>query len=105
MPEYSTEAYVYRLRAGAPMPTMVHGDFVLHTFMAEYTKMDIIACTETLPSSKDFRGQGAEGPKALISASFSRLNVKGGNLFQGKKVYNPDFIEEDELPFNPFPER
>lgn len=98
MAEFKTDSYVYRLRAGAPMPTMNNGEFVLHTFMAEYSRIEVFACTESLPASNEFRGQGGN----LVSASFSRLNVKGGNLFQGKKVYNPDFIEEDDLPFNPY---
>lgn len=100
MPEYKTETYTYRLRAAAPMPTMVAGDFVLHTFMAEYGLTEVYACTENLPASKEFRGQGGN----LISASFSRLSSLDGQVFQGKKTYNPEFIEEDALPFNPFPE-
>lgn len=98
MPEYSTESEVYKLRAGSPMPTMDSGEFVLHTFMAELSRITIYACTESLPASSEFRGQGGD----LVSASFSRLNIKGGDVFQGKKVYTPDYIEEDDLPFNPF---
>jgi hypothetical protein len=67
------------------------GDFVLHTFMAEKTKIDMELCTSSLPSSSDFRGQGGD----LISASFSRLkNEGGGELFQGKRVYPPEYVEE-----------
>lgn len=83
---------VYRLRAGSPMP--IRGtEFVLHTFMAEVSDLEIIACTETLPASSEFRGQGGD----LMSASFNRLNVKGGGIFSGKKVYSPNYVDEDEI--------
>ena len=85
----------YKLRSGSPMPT-IQGHFVLHTFLAEEYRVDSYLCTETLPGSEEFRGQ--YGP--LISASYSRLGVRGGNTFQGKKTYSPTFIEEDELNFN-----
>jgi hypothetical protein len=85
------EGQEYRLRAGPPMPISAAGSFVLHTFLAEKRKVDIIACTETLPASSDFRGQGG----SLMSASFSRLNIKDGNIFSGKKVYKPTFVQED----------
>lgn len=83
----------YRLRAGTAMPTMNIGAFVVHTFMAEQSRTEILQCTTTLPSSSDFRGQGG----SLMSANFSRLNIEGGNMFQGKQIYNPIFIEEDEM--------
>lgn len=83
----------YKLRAGSPMPTGGGGNFVTHTFMAEKSKIEIFQCESALPSSADFRGQGGD----LMSASFSRLSIKDGNLFQGKKVYNPSFIEENEM--------
>ena len=85
--------YQYRLRAGAPMPTKNSGVFVLHTFMAEKSQIDFVSCTDALPESKDFRGQGGE----LVSASFSQLAVAGGGIFSGKKTYSPEFIEEDDL--------
>jgi hypothetical protein len=92
MPELSFRGQIYRLRAGSPMPVR-GGDFVLHTFMAEISDVEMIACTETLPSSSEFRGQGGN----LVSASFTRLNVKGGTIFSGKKVYSPRYVDEDEL--------
>lgn len=82
----------YRLRAGSPMPVMVAGNFVLHTFMAEENTIDIYLHTEDLPSSTEFRGQGG----AFMSANFSRLNDRGGNSFQGKMVHNTVFVEERE---------
>lgn len=72
------------------------GGFVLHTFMAEDSIVRSYVCTESLPGSEEFRGQGGD----LISANFSRLNIVGGNTFQGKQVYNPTFIDESSLGFN-----
>jgi hypothetical protein len=88
----SYTSYQYRLRAGAPMP--VAGGFVLHTFMAEVNKIDILMCTESIVGSDQFRGQrrGAE----LISASYTRLPHRDGNMFQGKLVYNPSFVDEGD---------
>lgn len=83
----------YRLRAGSPMPTQTNGRFVLHTFMAEISDVDIIACTSSLPGSEEFRGQGGN----IMSANFSRLNVKGGDVFSGKIVYSPDYVDEDDI--------
>ena len=82
----------YRLRAGAPMPIR-DGGFVLHTFKAELTDVDSYLCTETLPGSDQFRGQGGN----YLSANFSRLNIKGGNTFQGKIVKNLRYIEEGSV--------
>jgi hypothetical protein len=90
--EKSFMAKQYRLRAGNPMP-IGNGEFVLHTFMAEEADVEIVACTDQLPSSTDFRGQGGN----LMSASFSRLNVKSGSIFNGKKVYAPTYVDEDVL--------
>lgn len=88
----------YRLRAGSPMPIAGggYGHFVLHTFMAETSDIEMILCTEDLPSTDEFRGQGG----SLISASFSRMNIAGGKKFQGKRVYDQVYIEEDALGFN-----
>jgi hypothetical protein len=94
MPEQIYSGKLYRLRAGSPMPVSGGGNFVLHTFMAEVSNVDMIACTESLPSSSEFRGQGG----GLMSANFSRLNIKGGNVFSGKKVYAPTFVDEDTIP-------
>ena len=79
----------YKLRAGTPMPVK-GGEFKLHTFMGELNDVDNIMCTDSLPSSSDFRGQGGD----LISASFTRLPVEDGKMFSGKKVYSPSYVEE-----------
>jgi hypothetical protein len=69
------------------------GDLVLHTFMAEQSRVEVFLCTPSLPSSSDFRGQGGN----LISASFSRMkNEGGGNLYQGRKVHQPTYVEEGD---------
>jgi hypothetical protein len=81
----------YRLRAGAPMP--IANGFVLHTFKAELTDVDVYMCTESLPGSDQFRGQGGD----YLSANFSRLNIKGGNTFQGKIVKNLRYVEEGSV--------
>lgn len=93
MPELVYRSQTYRLRAGTPMPIATTGNFVLHTFMAEVSDVDIYACTETLPASSQFRGQGGN----LMSANFSRLNVKGGNIFSGKAVYSPSYVDEGDI--------
>lgn len=82
----------YRLRAGAPMPIR-GGGFVLHTFKAELSDIDVYLCTESLPGSDQFRGQSGN----YISANFSKLNIKGGNTFQGKLVKNLTYIEEGSV--------
>lgn len=91
MPELSFTGQTYRLRAGTPMPTKGGGEFVLHTFMAEVSDVDIYACTESLPGSSEFRGQGGD----FMSASFSRLNVRGGTVFSGRIVHAPRYEDED----------
>jgi hypothetical protein len=92
--------YQYKLRYGAPMPVSI-GGFKLHTFMAEKSIVRSYTCTENLPGSEEFRGQGGTENGGLISASFSRLEVAGGAYFQGKKVFAPEYIEEDtDLNFN-----
>ena len=87
--------YQYRLRAGAPMPVM-RGGFVIHTFKAELSQVDTFLCIEGLPGSDEFKGQGG----SYVSANFSRLNITGGNTFQGKVTYSPSYIEEDGYGFN-----
>lgn len=94
MTELSYRGRQYRLRAGTPMPTQAVGRFVWHTFMAEVNDTDMIACTSSLPGSEEFRGQGG----TMMSASFSRLNVKGGEIFSGRVIYAPEYIDEDEIP-------
>lgn len=93
MAELVYRGQTYRLRAGSPMPVGTTGAFVLHTFMAEVSEVDIYACTESLPASSQFRGQGGN----LMSANFSRLNVRGGTVFSGKVVYAPTFVDEDNI--------
>jgi hypothetical protein len=104
MPEqiYTGRAYdikQYRLRASSPMPVAegsYGGEFVLHTFMAEVSYVDIYECTEYLPGSSQFRGQGG----GLMSASFSRLGDRSGNVFQGRAVHAPEYVDEGVLGFN-----
>lgn len=83
--------YQYRVRAGTPMPVGAgSGEFVWHTFFAEKSLVDVYLYTEKLLKSSQFRGQGGD----LMSASFSRLPAAGGNAYQGKVVYEPDFVDE-----------
>ena len=90
MPEEVYTGQEYRLRAGSPMPVSTYGKFVLHTFMGELSYVDIYVCTENLPGSEEFRGQGG----SYMSANFSRLGVAGGNLFSGKIVKKVEYVEE-----------
>jgi len=85
----------YRLRAGAPMSKgdQGEGDFYVHTFMAEITQVDSYMYTTSLPESTEFRGQGGN----FISASFNRLTDRSGQVFSGKAMYSPSYVEEDEL--------
>ena len=93
--------YQYRLRAGAPMGISgATATFVLHTFMAEKTEIDNYLCTNILPLSTSFRGQGGD----LMQASFNRLQDVGGNTFQGRIMHEPEYIDEDDLNFNTAPE-
>jgi hypothetical protein len=96
MAESSFIGQVYRLRASSPMPVS-GGRLMLHTFGAEVNDVEIYECTQELPPSSDFRGQGLGG--SLVSANFSRLGDRDGH-FQGRKIYTPDYIQEDELGFN-----
>jgi len=89
----------YRLRAASPMPIAegsYSGEFVLHTFMAESSYVDIYECTSDLPGSSQFRGQGGD----LMSANFSRLGDRTGEVFQGRVIHAPEYIDESELGFN-----
>ncbi len=100
--------YQYKLRTGSPMPKgmLAGGEFYVHTFMAEKTKVDIYTYTENLPSSKEFRGQLAgltNRGESFISASFNRLKDKSGKVFSGTVTYNPVFIDEDDLDTSPGP--
>jgi len=82
----------YRLRAGAPMPIGL-GKFVLHTFGAEISDVDFYPATDTIVGSSEFRGQGG----SFMSANYSRLSDRSGNLFQGKIVHEPIFVDEDSI--------
>lgn len=84
---YSTNTY--RLRCGAPMP-LSGGNFVLHTFMAEKSRVDVAICVSSIPSSSDFRGQGGN----LMSASYTKLKGRSSGLFQGSKTHQPTFVPE-----------
>jgi hypothetical protein len=67
--------------------------------MAELSDVDIYDCyTDTLPGSEEFRGQG--GDKAYMSAQFTRIGVVGGDVFTGRIVYSPIYVDEDALGFN-----
>jgi len=97
MPEKSFITEQYKLRSGAPMPVAGGvGTFVLHTFMAEQTEITVFLCTDQLPASTEFRGQGG----VLMSAGFNRLLNVEGETFAGQQVSNPEYIEEPELGFN-----
>ena len=85
-----------RLRASSPMPVS-GGRLMLHTFGGELSDIEIYECTQTLPGSQEFRGQGLGG--TLVSANFSRMGDKEQH-FQGRVVYAPSYIQEDELGFN-----
>jgi hypothetical protein len=91
MPEISYTGRQYRLRAGTPMP--IRGGFLLHTFMAEVNDVVMFACTTSLPGSQEFRGQGGN----MMSASFSRLGSRGGDVFSGKIIYAPTYVEEEDF--------
>lgn len=94
MAEASYSSKVYRLRASSPMP-ITGSTLILHSFGAEVSDVDIFECTQSLPASTEFRGQGGN----LMSASFSRLGDSQGH-FQGQQVHAPEYIEEDSLGFN-----
>jgi hypothetical protein len=93
MAEISYSGQQYRLRCGTPMPVGGGGSFMLHTFMAEVNDVVMYSCTSSLPGSEQFRGQGGN----MMSASFTRLNSRGGGVFSGKIVYAPKYVDEDEI--------
>jgi len=89
----------YRLRASSPMPVAegtYAGNYVLHTFMAEVSYVDIYECTSSLLGSEQFRGQGGD----FVSASFSRTGDRSGNVFKGRAVHSPTYEDEGVLGFN-----
>jgi hypothetical protein len=93
----------YRLRASAPMPVAGSNKagassatgapgFILQTFGAESSVIDIESCATVLPASSEFRGQNPSG--VLISASYSRIGDRTGRYFQGRKVHVPVYVDE-----------
>jgi len=90
MPDESFTTQQYRLRAGGPMPIKGVSNFVLHTFMGEESDITVILCTQSLPKSSEFRGQGGD----LVSANFSRVLSTEGTIFSGQKVGAPKYVEE-----------
>lgn len=93
MANSSYTSYQYRLRAGAPLSTA--NGFVLHTFMAEVNETEIFPCTTEVVGSDQFRGHKLGAP--LVGANYTRLAGNGGDLFQGKKVYEPFFVDEGDF--------
>lgn len=93
--EVVDERKQYKLRAGAPMPTQNIGQLKLHTFMAEQTTVFNYLYIKTLPRSSQFRGQSGE----YVSASFHRLEDIKGDVFAGKIVQEPVFVQEDDYSF------
>jgi len=85
--------YQFKIRAGTAMPVEGQNNFKWHTFMAEKSLIESYLCTSNLPASSDFRGQGG----GLFSASFTRIADVSGELFSGKKVYNPEIVDEDSI--------
>ena len=96
---YTGQQYV--LRASSPMPVYGEGSggiptYVLHSFGADISEVDIYECTTKLPASRQFQGQGGN----LFSASFSRIDDSSGDIFTGRAVHAPDFNDENALGFN-----
>jgi hypothetical protein len=87
----------YRLRAGTPMSKgdQGGGNFVVHTFMAEVRQVTNFLYTISLPSSKDFRGQGG----VLLEARYQRLQDASNESFSGSKTepFGSGFVEEDQI--------
>lgn len=108
MVETKYTGYQYKLRAGSPMSMGEQGagNFFVHTFMAEQTKVDVYTYIDQLPSSTEFRGQIAgltNRDDSYISASFNRLQDRSGSVFAGTVVYNPTYLDEDILETSPGP--
>lgn len=95
MPTPDAQGLQYKLRAGGPSSrgNQGAGDFYVHTFMAEQIPVDIYLCTDTLPASTDFRGQGGD----YVGGQFSRLGDRSGQLFGGSVTYESEYIEETNL--------
>ena len=87
------EGAQYRLRAGSPMPTQYIGSFVIHSFKAAISELQVEYCVTSLPTSTSFKGQGA----GLVSASYSQLPLKGGKHFRGQRALSEEYITEGDV--------
>lgn len=94
-PDVIYDSKQYKLRAGAPMPIgdPGGGEFITYTFMAEDIDIDVIAYTEIINESIDFRGQLGD----LVNASFSRLSATNVEAYSGRREYTPTYIDEDDI--------
>mgnify|MGYP001769035415 CR=1 FL=1 len=84
--------YSYRLRAGSPMPIATPGEFVIHSFMAEYHIQDTDTCATRLLASTAFRGQGG----GYSAANYSRIVSAGEPVYNASESLNFKYIEEVE---------
>lgn len=84
--------HFYRLRSGQPMPIATPGNFVLHSFMAEYNKQESNTCTNTLLTSINFRGQGG----GYSAANYARMPAAGEAIYNASETQNFKYIEEFE---------
>lgn len=69
------------------------GGFVMHTFLAEKSQIDVYSYTDSIVGSDAFRGQGG----SYVSASYSRLLDQSGEVYQGKVVHSPTYVSEDSI--------
>ena len=81
---------IYSLGGNIPLA------YVIHSFGADLSTVDVYECTETLLQSSSFQGQGGD----LLSASFSSVGDKDGAVFQGRSLYYPEFVAENSQGFN-----
>lgn len=82
--------YSYRLRAGSPMPISTPGEFVIHSFMAEYHIQDTDTCAIKLLGSSSFRGQGG----GYSAANYSRIVSAGEPIYNATESLNFKYVEE-----------
>lgn len=99
---YTPGGQQYTLRAAGPMPIYSGGNvpsaYVIHSFGADISDIDIYECTDTLLKSTEFKGQSISAD--LTSANFSSVGDRDGKIFQGRAVHYPVFSKEDQLSFN-----
>ncbi len=101
---YPSGGIQYTLRASGPMPIYganaeaggIPKSYVIHSFGADVSDIDIYECTEELLHSVEFSGQGGN----LQSASFSSVGDREGKVFQGRAVHYPTFSDEAQFGFN-----